>query len=234
MASNNVAIALGILIPLAVIIAIFLVVMYVKCKKRHRKRKRNFKEVSFKDNPVMTGKFPDTTRTSAMEEVEDGNRNEVLMSTLIINEEIETSFITEIKTTPLPDNQDNDIRGADDGVTVSPETMGEQSSENINHTGEQSIDDTKQTLSVEQTLNDEQVLNVEQKVNDKQTLKGEQSLNGEQTFNGDQTLNDEEKINSEGKIDIEDTLKDDRTMNFKTILKVDEDNSMKDFYDVNL
>jgi len=125
----------------------------------------------------MTGKFPDTPRNSAMDEVENGNRNGVLMSTLIINQDVETSFTTEVKTTPPPDNQYNDRRADDNVVTVSSETMGEQSSGNINHTGERSVDDTKQTLSVEQTLNDEQILNVEQKVNDEQTLTSDQTLN---------------------------------------------------------
>jgi hypothetical protein len=165
---------------------------------------------------AMTGKFPDSPRNSGMDEVENANRNGVSMSKLILKEEIETSFTTEDKTTPPPNNQDNGIRADDNVKTVTFETMGEQSSENINHTGEQPVGDTKQTLSVEQTLNDEHILNVEQKVNDEQTLTSDQAFNVEQTL----------------KIDIEETLKVDRTMNSETNLKFDEENSMKYVYDV--
>lgn len=93
MASETVAIVLGVLIPLLTIIAIIIVVFwYIKCRKKFHKRRKDFKEVSFKDNPALTGKFPETPRTSTVDDGNEGYQNNGYVTRSISRDESETSF----------------------------------------------------------------------------------------------------------------------------------------------
>ncbi|VDH92159.1 Hypothetical predicted protein [Mytilus galloprovincialis] len=99
MVDKATTITLAVVIPLVVIVLVVIIV-YVSRKyiKFYRfRKKKNFQEVSFRDNPVMTGKLPDTPRNSAIVDVELGNHNDGYVTSSMEDDENETSFTCNIQ-----------------------------------------------------------------------------------------------------------------------------------------
>ncbi|XP_076113820.1 uncharacterized protein LOC143082142 [Mytilus galloprovincialis] len=99
MVDKATTITLAVVIPFVVIVVVVIIV-YLSRKyiKFYRfRKKKNFQEVSFRDNPVMTGKLPDTPRNSAIVDVELGNHNDGYVTSSMEDDENETSFTCNIQ-----------------------------------------------------------------------------------------------------------------------------------------
>lgn len=181
MASDAVAITLGVMIPLVVLLLV-LILLYLFVKRRKRQR-RKFKEVSFRDNPVMTGKLPETPRNSDINNskfVYDNNQH--VFGDIVEEDEKETSFI-------IDKGISNDTDGVN-GLSKVHSALNKENSENTINNGmsendnnqleKHSSGDTESTGVPKSRGNPVEEIQTEMKTHDKRDITSETELQCEE------------------------------------------------------